>query len=95
MKYKVTGDRILVQRHSVQEEEGGLLLPEKVKKRPHSGKVLTIGQEVTSIAVGDVVYFSEYAGHFLDIKNDFEESDLLVMREDEVLAIEVPDEDGK
>lgn len=92
MKYKVTGDRLLVKRQAIVEEEGGLLVPEKVKKRPHSGQVLAVGKEVTEVAIGQTVYFSEYAGHFLDVNADFTETDLLVMREHEVLAIELADE---
>ena len=94
MKYKVTGDRLLVKRQSVEQDEGGLLIPEKVKKRPHSGEILAIGKDVTEVAIGQTVFFSEYAGHFLDLNNDFTETDLLVMREHEVLAIELGDEDG-
>lgn len=90
-KYRVIGERILVQRFPAMEDDGGLLIPEKVKKRPYKGTVLAVGDEVTKISVGEVVNFSEYAGNFLE-KSDFEESDLIVMRQDEVLAVEDEEE---
>lgn len=39
----------------------GILLTREWEKLPHTGKVLSIGPEVTQIAVGDHVRFNRYA----------------------------------
>lgn len=88
MNIKVLGDRILVQRDA-EEEEGHILMPHAVKEKPSSGTVLSAGQAVNEIAVGNRVYFNKYAGYFLKMNQDLEESELIVMREDEVLAVEL------
>jgi chaperonin GroES len=87
--YKVLGDRILVQRDPLLEQvEGLLLMPENIEKKPSSGTVITCGSKVEDVQEGDKVFFNEYAGYFLDTDQTLEESDLIVMREDEILAIE-------
>lgn len=93
MNVRTIGDKILVQRDPKEEPQAGhLLLPDEVKKPPRTGTVLAVGDEVTCIVVGEKVFFHEYAGHFLKESQDLEESDLIVMREDEILAIENEEE---
>jgi co-chaperonin GroES (HSP10) len=90
MNFRVIGERILVKRDAINDEPtGGLILPDKVVSPPRSGVVITVGEEVTHVKEGERIFFSEYAGNFLKTNNDLEESELIVMREDEVLAIEV------
>lgn len=90
-KYKVLGERILVQRDPPA-EEGHLLMPHNVQKKPKSGTILEVGKKVEEVEVGNRVWFSEYAGYFLEENEDLEESDLIVMREDEILAVELCEE---
>jgi co-chaperonin GroES (HSP10) len=87
MKYRVLGESILVKRDP-SAEEGDVLMPHNVKKKPKSGVVLSVGKKVEEVVVGERVWFNEYAGYFLEENEDLEESDLIVMREDEVLAVE-------
>ena len=91
-KYRVLGERVLIQRDP-EEEQGYVLMPVNVKKKPKSGVVLSIGSKVTEeIAVGDRVAFNEFAGYFLETSTDLEESDLIVMRQDEILAVEATED---
>lgn len=90
MKYRVLGERVLIQRDPP-EEDGHILMPHNVKKKPKTGIVLSVGPNIKEVKVGDRVAFNEYAGYFLETSQDFEESDLIVMRQDEILAVEVPE----
>jgi len=94
MKYKVLGERVLVRRDAP-EEDGHILMPHNVKKKPKTGIILSVGPKVTEeVKVGNRVVFNEFAGYFLETSQDFEESDLIVMRQDEILAVEAPDTEG-
>ena len=83
-------DRILVQRHEAESESpGGILLPDAVKERPRKGTVLAVacGGKVEGklheffVKQGDTVLFGAYAG------SEVEDEDLVIMREEDVLAI--------
>ena len=93
MKVRPLHDRLLVRR--VEEKEtagGGIIIPDTAKEKPMEGKVLAVGkgkllENGTTLAldvkVGDRVLFGKYSG--TEIKIDDE--DVLIVREDEVLAI--------
>ena len=88
--YRVLCDKILVLRDPKQETmTGGIILTDDLAKPPRSGEVIAVGDLVTRIAAGERVVFSEYAGYFLDVSQGLAESDYIVMRVDEVLAVEV------
>jgi chaperonin GroES len=86
-------DRILVQRIEEEEQKvGGIIIPDSAKEKPQQGKVVAVGagktkDDGTRIALdvkeGNTILFGKYSGQ--EIKLDGEE--LLIMREDEVLAI--------
>ncbi|GAB4182789.1 MAG: co-chaperone GroES [Wenzhouxiangellaceae bacterium] len=93
MKLRPLHDRVIVKR---MEEEttspGGIVIPDAAKEKPSKGEVLAIGSgkvndsgEVTPMAVkvGDTVLFGKYSG--TEVKVDGE--DLLVMREDDIMAV--------
>lgn len=43
--------------------DGGIIIPDTVKKSPHStGRVLSIGNKVEEIQVGDIVLFAQFGG---------------------------------
>ena len=86
-KFRVINDRVLV-KQDAKIETSHLMIPDKVRKPPTTGVVLSIGQDVNYVKVGDRIAYHKYAGHFLEFSQDLTESDLIVMREDEVLAIE-------
>ena len=93
MKVRPLHDRIVVRR--IEEKEtakGGIIIPDTAKEKPQEGKVLAVGngkilENGTKIAldvkVGDKILFGKYTG--TEIKIDGE--DVLILREDEVLAV--------
>lgn len=92
MKLKPLQDRVLVKR--VEEEtttKGGIIIPDSAKEKPIRGEIVAVGPGKyddgdlikLSVKPGDLVLFNKYAG--TEIKVDGE--DLLVMREDDILAI--------
>jgi chaperonin GroES len=89
-------DRILVQRLASEEKTvGGILLPDSAKEKPQKGKVVAVGpgkmkkdgqRAAMQVKVGDTVLFTSWAGD--EIKKQFATADdLLIMREDDVLAV--------
>ena len=93
MKVRPLHDRIIVQRLEEGEQVvGGIIIPDTAKEKPQQGKVIAVGKgkakedgKVLPLDVkeGDTILFGKYSGQ--EIKIDGEE--LLIMREDEVLAI--------
>jgi chaperonin GroES len=93
MKVRPLHDRLLVRR--IEEKEtakGGIIIPDTAKEKPQKGEVLAVGNgrildNGTKIAlevkVGDKILFGKYSG--TEIKIDGE--DVLIFREDDVLAI--------
>ena len=93
MKVSPLHDRLVVRR--IEEKEtakGGIIIPDTAKEKPQEGEVLAVGngkilENGTKIAldvkVGDKILFGKYTG--TEIKIDGE--DVLILREDEVLAV--------
>ncbi len=86
-------DRIIVARLEEKEiSAGGIIIPDSAKEKPIEGKVLAIGngklkddgsRVPMDVKEGDKILFGRYAG--TDVKLD--EKELLILREDDVLAI--------
>ncbi len=93
MKVIPLGANIVVKRLASEEKTaGGIVLPDSAQKRPQQGRVLSVGdgrtlQNGTHVAhqvqEGDRVLFSTYAGNEVEVDGD----DLLIMSEDEILAV--------
>ena len=93
MKVRPLHDRLLVRRLEEKETaRGGIIIPDTAKEKPMEGKVLAVGNGrvldsgkrlPVDVKVGDRILFGKYSG--TEIKIDGEE--VLVVREDEVLAI--------
>jgi chaperonin GroES len=93
MKVRPLHDRLLVRR--VEEKEtakGGIIIPDTAKEKPQQGEVLAVGngkilengtKVALDIKVGDKILFGKYTGS--EVKIDGE--DVLILREDEVLAV--------
>ena len=87
------GDKILVRRLEAEEKTaGGIVLPDTAKEKPKEGKVLVLGNgkvldsgERTEfqVKVGDRIIFSSFAGTEVTVEGE----ELLVMSEDDVLAV--------
>ncbi len=93
MKARPLHDRLLVRRIDAKESaKGGIIIPDTAKEKPQEGKVLAVGNGrllesgktlAPDVKVGDTILFGKYTG--TDIKIDGEE--VLILREDEVLAV--------
>lgn len=86
MKHKVIYDRILVQRDPEPEPTSNVLMPHEVKKPPRTGVIQEIGPEVKYLKAGLRVTFNEYAGYYVQTTQELSDSDLISMREDEILT---------
>ena len=93
MKIRPLHDRIIVKR---EEEErlssGGIVIPDSATEKPIRGKVTAAGKgkilegggvQPLDVKVGDKVLFGKYAG----TEVAFDGEQLLVMREEDVMAI--------
>ena len=93
MNLRPLSDRVVVKR--MEEEKttaGGIFIPDSAKEKPAKGEILAIGEGKRAdngsivpmrVKVGDKVLFGKYAGQ--EVKVDGE--DVLVMREDDIIAI--------
>ena len=93
MKLRPLHDRVIIKR--VEEERttpGGIVIPDSATEKPIRGEVLAVGngkildngeQKALDVKVGDKVLFGTYSG--TEVKVDGEE--LLVMREDDIMAV--------
>src|SRR3977135_1427135 len=93
MNVRPLHDRLIVRRLEEGEQKiGGIIIPDTAKEKPQQGKVLAVGSGKVKaegkrvpldVKTGDLILFGKYTSQ--EIKLDGEE--LLIMREDEVLAI--------
>ena len=92
-KIRPLQDRVIVKRLEEKEEmRGGLYIPDTAKEKPQQGKVIAVGKgkieedgkiRPLDLKVGDRVLFGKYAGTEIKIESE----DLLILREDDVLAV--------
>ena len=93
MTIKPLHDRVVIKR--MEEEKlsaGGIVIPDSATEKPVKGEVLAVGEgkpldngsvRAPKVKVGDKVLFGKYAG--TEIKH--EGVDILVVKEDDILAI--------
>lgn len=91
---KPLGNRVLVKRSEVRMSRGGILLPETAQEKPRQGEIVAVGpgklddkgnlQEL-SVAIGDLVLFSSYAG--TEVKTEEDQGEYLIMSEDDILGV--------
>ena len=94
MKIQPLADRIMVEVLEAKEvTKGGIVLPDSAKEKPQEAKVVAIGKGKVSdegktippeVKVGDKVIFGKYSGNEFITK---EGEELLILREDDILAI--------
>lgn len=87
------GDRVVVQREDAETTTaGGIVLPDSAQGKPARGKIVSVGdgrllddgtRSPFQVKVGNRVIFSSYAGETFKVADD----ELLLMREDEILAV--------
>ncbi len=93
MKLRPLHDRVIVKR--MEEERttpGGIVIPDSAAEKPIRGEVLAVGngkildngeQRALDVKVGDKVLFGKYSGTEVKVDDD----ELLVMREDDIMAV--------
>jgi len=93
MNLRPLNDRVVVKR--VEEEEktkGGIIIPDTAKEKPIQGEVLAVGsgrimedgtKRALDVKKGDRVLFGKYAGTEITLEGQ----EVLIMREDDILAI--------
>ena len=93
MKIVPLGEKIVVKRLEAEAKTaGGIVLPDSAQEKPQQGRVMSVGEgriledgsrATPQVSEGDRVLFASYAGTEIVVNDD----PLLIMSEDEVLAI--------
>lgn len=93
MKIRPLNDRVIVKRAPEETiSEGGIVIPDSSAEKPTKGEVVAVGEGKVSndgkrvsptVKTGDKVLFGQYSGTEVTLDGD----KLLVMREDDILAI--------
>ncbi len=93
MKLRPLHDRVVVKR--MEEERtspGGIVIPDSATEKPVKGEIIAAGNGKVAengdvrpldVKVGDTVLFGKYSGTEIKVEGD----DLLVMREDDIMAV--------
>jgi chaperonin GroES len=93
MKIRPLHDRVIVKR--LEEERtspGGIVIPDSAAEKPVQGKIIAVGKgkiledgsvRPLDVKVGDKILFGKYGGTEVKVDGD----DLLVMREEDVMAV--------
>jgi chaperonin GroES len=64
-----------------------LVIPDSVREKPQTARVLAVGPDVKGVEVGNIVLHSRYAGSEVTIDGD----DLLVLHAPDISAIVEPE----
>ena len=93
MNLRPLHDRVIVKRLDQETKTAsGIVLPEAAAEKPDQGEVLAIGNgkiledgkvRPLDVKVGDRVLFGKYSGQAVKVEGE----DLLVMREEDIMAI--------
>ena len=95
MKLRPLSDRIVVK--PIEREAktaSGIILPESAREKPQEGEVIAVGPGARNdkgehmpldIQVGDTVLYAKYAG--TEVKLNGNEEKLLILRENDILAV--------
>ena len=93
MKLRPLHDRVIVKRlEEERKSAGGIVIPDTAAEKPSMGEIIAVGPGKTDdngklipigVKAGDKILFGKYSG--TEIKLDGE--DVLILREDEVLAV--------
>ena len=93
MKLRPLHDRVIVKRMEEERKSaGGIVIPDTATEKPMRGKVMSVGPgkvndkgEVSPMNVkkGDKVLFGKYSGTEVKVEGN----ELVVMREDDIMAV--------
>lgn len=90
-------DRIIVKRVEAERTTAsGIVIPDTAAEKPEQGEVIAVGpgrldergkRIAPDVKVGDRVLFGKYAGQTVKVEGE----ELLVMREDDIMAVITPE----
>jgi chaperonin GroES len=93
MNIRPLHDRVVVKRTEEERTSpGGIVIPDTAAEKPIRGEVIAVGKgkilesgdiRALDLKVGDKVLFGKYSGTEVKVNGE----DLLVMREDDVMAV--------
>ena len=93
MKIRPLHDRVIVKRMEEERKSaGGIVIPDTAGEKPDTGEVVAVGTgkiledgkvRPLDVKVGDKILFGKYSGTEVKVDGD----DLVVMREEDVMAI--------
>ena len=84
MGLKALGKKVLIEVSAPETvTAGGIIIPESKKESSNKGKVVSVGEEVTSIVEGDFIFFNKFTGAEIE----FEKFKYLVLKLEDVHAI--------
>jgi len=93
MKVRPLHDRVIVRRlEEERKSAGGIVIPDSAAEKPVRGEIIAVGNgkildngevRALDVKVGDKVLYGKYSG--TEVKVDGQE--LLVMREDDIMAV--------
>ncbi len=96
MKIRPLHDRVIVKRlEEDRTSPGGIVIPDTAAEKPMQGKIVAVGKgrilengrvRPCDVQVGDKILFGKYNGTEVKVEGE----DLLVMREDDVMAVFEP-----
>ena len=93
MNIRPLHDRVVVKRIETEEQvRGGIIIPDTAKEKPQEAKVIAVGpgklnddgdRSPMDVKKGDRVLIGKYSGSEIKIGDE----DLVIVREDEILAV--------
>ena len=93
MKIRPLHDRVMVKRlEEDRTSPGGIAIPETAAEKPNHGKIVAVGKgkilenghvRPCDLKVGDKILFGKYGGTEVRVAGE----DLMVMREEDVMAV--------
>jgi chaperonin GroES len=93
MNLRPLHDRVIVKRLDQETKTAsGIVLPDAAAEKPDQGKILAVGNgkiledgkvRALEVKVGDVVLFGKYSGQTVKVEGE----ELLVMREEDIMAV--------
>ena len=93
MKFRPLHDRVIVKRlEEDRTSRGGIVIPDTAAEKPMQGKIVAVGKgkilengqvRACDVKVGDKILFGKYSGTEVKVEG----VDLVIMREEDVMAV--------
>jgi chaperonin GroES len=93
MKFRPLHDRVIVKRlEEDRTSRGGIVIPDTAAEKPMQGKIVAVGKgkilengevRACDVKVGDKILFGKYSGTEVKVEGE----DLVIMREEDVMAV--------